>query len=230
MDSRNISCEHIIIKGHDGHQGIKVYEHSCDNLFKDITFYNHYADMMGGEGNAYGNVFTNVRYLNPCFKPVDFDFHGFSEGPMSPPSYNLFENIWGFTGIHSSGSEHMMPSCGRTNIWWNCYCEGERKGSSIFRQIYRPKLLTKDIIKIIIKMVITCVKQHHIKAGGILNCYNETKERYCKKWLMPYSEISKLYTDFYLYGVHTSCNFGVVDQSRVHIKYNNTTCIPKSII
>lgn len=89
MDSRNITVENVLFVGYDGHQGIKVYEHACDNLFRHIEFRCHYADMIGGEGNAYGNVFTDVHYTNPYFKPVDFDFHGFSEGPMSPPSYNL---------------------------------------------------------------------------------------------------------------------------------------------
>ena len=59
--------------------------------------------MMGGEGNAYGNVFDNVAYCNPYFRPVDFDFHGFSEGPMSPPSHNLFINCYGFRGIKGAG-------------------------------------------------------------------------------------------------------------------------------
>ena len=99
MDSRNITVEKIIIRGSDGHQGIKLYEHACDNLVKDVVFYNHYADMMGGEGNAYGNVFDNVAYCNPYFRPVDFDFHGFSEGPMSPPSHNLCIIFYCFRGI-----------------------------------------------------------------------------------------------------------------------------------
>ena len=42
------------------------------------------------------NVFSRVKYVNPVFKPVDYDFHGFSEGPMSPPSHNLFELVSGF--------------------------------------------------------------------------------------------------------------------------------------
>ena len=87
MDSRNIAATNLRFDGYDGHQGIKVYEHACDNLFQDIEFRSHYADMMGGEGNAYGNVFSRVQYVNPVFKPVDYDFHGFSEGPMSPPSH-----------------------------------------------------------------------------------------------------------------------------------------------
>lgn len=38
MDSRNITVEKIIIRGSDGHQGIKLYEHACDNLVKDVVF------------------------------------------------------------------------------------------------------------------------------------------------------------------------------------------------
>lgn len=142
MDSRNISATHLDFSGYDGHQGIKIYEHACDNLFQGIIFQNHFADMMGGEGNAYGNVFSNVQYVNPIFKPVDYDFHGFSEGPMSPPSHNLFELVSGFSLIHCGGSNHMHPSFAQHNVWWNCYSEGEMKNAFIFRTRYNKKKFT----------------------------------------------------------------------------------------
>lgn len=132
MDCRNVTVEKLIIRGADGHQGIKLYEHACDNLIKDVVFYNHYADMMGGEGNAYGNVFDNVTYCNPYFKPVDFDFHGFSEGPMSPPSHNLFINIYAFNGIKGAGASYNLPACGKYNVWINCIREGYKKGDPYF--------------------------------------------------------------------------------------------------
>lgn len=140
MDSRNVTVRNIIFTGYDGHQGIKVYEHACDNLFQNIEFKCHYADMMGGEGNAYGNVFSNVHYTNPYFKPVDFDFHGFSEGPMSPPSYNLFECIYGFTHIKAGGALYNQPACARENVWWNIETEGEKKEDNLFISYsYLPK-------------------------------------------------------------------------------------------
>lgn len=149
MDSRNISATQLRFDGYDGHQGIKVYEHACDNLFQDIEFRSHYADMMGGEGNAYGNVFSRVQYVNPVFKPVDYDFHGFSEGPMSPPSHNLFELVSGFALIHCGGSNHMHPSFAQNNVWWNCCAEGELKKSFIFRTRYNKKQYTpKDQCKL----------------------------------------------------------------------------------
>ncbi len=51
-DSRNVTVSYLHICGYDGHQGIKLYMHACDNLFEHITFTSHFADMMGGEGNA----------------------------------------------------------------------------------------------------------------------------------------------------------------------------------
>ena len=132
MDSRNVTCKHITICGYDGHQGLKIYEHACDNLFQDITFYSHYADMVGGEGNAYGNVFSNIKYKNSCFKPVDFDFHGFSEGPMSPPAYNLFECFQGFRYIKTAAALYNLPGCATHNVWWNIEGEGETKDSPLF--------------------------------------------------------------------------------------------------
>lgn len=230
MDSRNVSCEHLVIKGHDGHQGIKIYEHACDNLFRHIIFYNHYADMMGGEGNAYGNVFSDVKYLNPCFKPVDYDFHGFSEGPMSPPSYNLFENVYGFAHIRSSGSEHMMPSCARENVWWNCVCEGEKKGSQIFSQHYHPELTKKDKALIIKKVVISVVSKRLFSFSIVRKCYQDTKASFSQKWLMSYSDISKLYTGFYLYGTCTTSNLNLINNGRLHVNYTNMKCIPKTLL
>ena len=136
MDSRNITVEKLIIRGADGHQGIKLYEHACDNLVKDVVFYNHYADMMGGEGNAYGNVFDNVTYCNPYFKPVDFDFHGFSEGPMSPPSHNLFINVNAFRFIKGAGSLYNQPACAQFNVWKNWIREGCRLDAPPFINIH----------------------------------------------------------------------------------------------
>lgn len=146
MDSRNITVEKIIIRGSDGHQGIKLYEHACDNLVKDVVFYNHYADMMGGEGNAYGNVFDNVAYCNPYFRPVDFDFHGFSEGPMSPPSHNLFINCYGFRGIKGAGASYNLPACGKSNVWININWQGRTVKSSFFVGDAIPSSLQKEQI------------------------------------------------------------------------------------
>lgn len=140
MDSRNITVSNITIKGYNGHQGLKVYMHSCDNLFEDIVFYNHFADMMGGEGNAYSNVFRRISYLNPLFQPVDYDFHGFAEAPMSPPSHNMFERIYGFRYIKSGGPLTHLPSCAQENTWKNTVTEGERKGEYLFYAMtYRQK-------------------------------------------------------------------------------------------
>ena len=224
MDSRNVSCEHLVIKGHDGHQGIKIYEHACDNLFRHIIFYNHYADMMGGEGNAYGNVFAEVKYLNPCFKPVDFDFHGFSEGPMSPPSYNLFENVYGFSHINSSGSLHMTPSCARNNVWWNCICEGEKKGFLLFQQKYRTQLTTRNKVKILLNTLKVIKAKRAFTFDAIKKSYNEEHSKKISKEIMSYAEISKFYTDFYLYGMITKGILNPIDENRVHYKYVNQLC------
>lgn len=147
LDSRNVTVRNISTNGYDGHQGIKIYQHTCDCLFQDICFYNHYADMMGGEGNAYGNVFSRIDYLNPVFKPVDFDFHGFGEGPMSPPACNLFENVRGFRYIKAAGAIFNLPSCAQDNVWWNLETEGERNGDILFYAMpYRPK---KGLLRLI---------------------------------------------------------------------------------
>ncbi|MBQ7181482.1 MAG: hypothetical protein IJR87_09340 [Bacteroidaceae bacterium] len=140
QDSREVTVQHVAVKGYDGHQGIKVYCHTCDCLFQHIDFYCHFADMMGGEGNAYSNVFRDICYRNPRFKPVDFDFHGFSEGPMSPPAYNLFEWVQGFRYIKGAGAVFMQPACGIGNVWRDVAFEGGKKGDSPFFALsYRVK-------------------------------------------------------------------------------------------
>ena len=140
QDSRQVTVADLTVRGYDGHQGIKVYCHTSDCLFERIKFYCHFADMMGGEGNAYGNVFRHVSYLNPTFKPVDYDFHGFSEGPMSPPAYNLFEQVAGFRYIKGAGAVHNQPACAAGNVWRANQSEGERKGGQpFFAQSYRVR-------------------------------------------------------------------------------------------
>ena len=132
QDSRDVKVEYLSVKGYDGHQGIKVYCHTCDCVFQHIDFYCHFADMMGGEGNAYANVFRDVSYRDPVFKPVDFDFHGFSEGPMSPPAYNVFERVHGFRYIKGAGAVFMQPACAIGNVWRDVTFKGGRKGEQPF--------------------------------------------------------------------------------------------------
>lgn len=140
QDSREVTVRNVTVNGYDGHQGIKVYCHTCDCLFENIDFYCHYADMMGGEGNAYANVFRNVRYLNPTFNPVDFDFHGFSEGPMGPPAYNVFEQVEGFRYIKGAGAVYMQPACATHNVWRDIDTAGERRGEQLYyAQSYRVR-------------------------------------------------------------------------------------------
>ena len=140
LDSRSVTVRRADIGGYDGHQGLKAYMHTCDCLFEDITFRAHYADMMGGEGNAYANVFRRVSYLNPVFNPVDYDFHGFASEPMSPPSDNMFTRITGFRLFKAAGSLSHLPSCARRNVWWNVATEGERHGEHLFfAMTYREK-------------------------------------------------------------------------------------------
>lgn len=147
LDSCDSKIENILFKGNDGHQGIKIYSHTCHCHFENITFLNHYADMMGGEGNAYCNVFSNVEYRNPLFNPVDFDFHGFSEGPMSPPSHNTFRDIKNFRYIKGAGAIYNQPALAKGNKWEDIITEGERKGHCLFYALsYRPRSYVSRIM------------------------------------------------------------------------------------
>lgn len=140
MDSRNCVVSNVDICGYDGHQGLKYYSHACNNVFTDIRFHAHFADMLSGEGNAYTNSFNNISYHNSEFKPVDFDFHGFSEGPFSPPAYNRFSKVRNFRYIKGDGAMEYTPSCGQYNEWHGLIREGEKKGEDIFYSLtYRKK-------------------------------------------------------------------------------------------
>ena len=188
MDSRNVISKHITIEGFDGHQGIKIYEHSCNNVFEDIIFYNHYADMLGGEGNAYGNIFRNIHYLNSNFKPVDFDFHGFSEGPMSPPSHNLFDNITGFRYIKTAGALYNMPGCGQFNKWKNIISEGEKKGAPLFFSLpYIPKSGIFKIISASRHSLVSAAQNKNFSYTYIRNVYKERIKEMDEKF-MPISK------------------------------------------
>lgn len=229
MDSRNITVQNITIKGHDGHQGIKIYEHACDNLFRNITFYSEYADMMGGEGNAYGNVFTNVQYLNPLFKPTYFDFHGFSEGPFSPPAYNLFENIYGFSHIKTAGALYNQPGCGQFNVWYNVVSEGEKIGSPIFISLpYIPKEGIFKNISVLRHAFVKAMQCKKISIGFIQKTYKERLAEFNSLMLDPHSHY-KLFNKQYLVGYISKSK--KVDDVEGHIvaESYNKLCSPKSL-
>ena len=174
MDSRECTCEHLIIKGYDGHQGLKMYSHACSNVFRDIRFYAHFADMMGGEGNAYGNLFEDIHYLNPHFNPVDFDFHGFAEGPFSPPADNLFSDITGFRFIKGAGPVTHLPSMAQGNVWENCPAEGGTSRDLQFIHLtYRRK---KGLLKFITAVgftIVMAMKQRRHSLGFLRRTYQD---------------------------------------------------------
>ena len=212
LDSRNITVEGVTIQGHDGHQGIKLYEHACDNLIKDILFECHYADMMGGEGNAYGNVFSNIIYNNSVFKPCDYDFHGFSEGPMSPPSFNLFQSVSGFRYIKMAGAIYNQPACAQWNFWWNCSSEGEKKGESIFRSLLyqNPHGLKYAILEIL------KVKRKRQYVLSLNQRFLENDVHYL------------LFKNIWLFGMRTTMK--LYNNDNVKSIYSGLKCKPTSLI
>lgn len=222
MDSRNTTVESVMFRGYDGHQGIKLYEHACDNLIRNITFLCHYADMMGGEGNAYGNVFSQVSYLNPEFKPCEYDFHGFSEGPMSPPAYNLFDNVKGFRYIKMAGADFNQPACAQWNIWWNCVSEGEKKGDSIFHSIhYYDNISVSKRIGIALRSLL---KIHPQK---VIVEYNRRINN-IKNNCMLKEEHSMLFKNAWIFGMNTT--FMEQNNDYVHFVGINKKCIPDSLL
>lgn len=201
MDSRNVTVRNIVFTGYDGHQGIKVYEHACDNLFQNIDFKCHYADMMGGEGNAYGNVFSNVRYTNPYFKPVDFDFHGFSEGPMSPPSYNLFECIYGFAHIKAGGALYNQPACAKENVWWNIETEGEKIGDNLFISYpYIPKGKLRHYVSAMRHAMVKAMQKKRLKLSYIMEEYHKRLTEMKTTYIDP-QEHYKLFPQSIIVGI-----------------------------
>jgi len=227
MDSRNLNIENIEINGYDGHQGIKIYEHACDNLFRNITFKNHFADMLGGEGNAYGNVFSNISYLNASFKPVDFDFHGFSEGPMSPPANNLFENVIGFRYIKSAAALYNLPGCAQNNIWWNIFGEGEIVGSPLFICLpYVKKSVFKEYLSSISRAIIRALQTKDFSKTSFINSYLSRKKEFAIS-SMPLEKHQELYHNIYLYGYKTTAK--VNEQDDIHVYGSDILLEPKSI-
>jgi len=221
MDSRNVTVRNILISGYDGHQGIKLYEHACDNLIENVTFTCEYADMMGGEGNAYGNVFSNIQYLNPEFKPCDYDFHGFSEGPMSPPAYNLFEKIYGFRYIKMGGAEYNQPACAQWNVWWNCQSEGEQNGDNILVSLHYPASISFfDRVR---TFVISMLQVHPIR---VRKCYYERMNK-LNSMCMSSSELDQMFRNIWLCGYISSVK--PHDSNNVRYINFNKGCIPSSL-
>ncbi|MNK25660.1 Pectate lyase superfamily protein [compost metagenome] len=132
LDSRNVTLTGLKMEGFDGHSGIKVFSHASDNLIENSDFYCNYTHILSGEGNAIGNVFTNIKYHYFDKVPGDFDFHGFIDGRFSPPSYNLFDNISGFHQISGGGGVAKLPHTANNNTWWNIEGKGYKKSKEVF--------------------------------------------------------------------------------------------------
>lgn len=229
LDSKSISIENITIQGYDGHQGIKIYQHACDCLFRNITFTNHYADMLGGEGNAYGNVFSCIFYKNPAFNPVDYDFHGFGEGPMSPPANNLFECIFGFRYIKSAGAIFNLPSCAQHNVWWNIITEGEAKNDILFYAMtYRQK---KGLIRFITAVgfsIAMVQKTRKLSIGNFLKTYKDKLADIDKTGIKK-EEHFKFFPNSHISGIITNSNLDALNNDLVDIKHKGELCSPISL-
>lgn len=206
MDSMGCSISHIIIRGYDGHQGLKVYCHACYNHFSEIRFYSHFADMLGGEGNAYCNTFENVEYLNCAFKPVDFDFHGFSEGPMSPPAYNTFRNIRNFRYIKGAGAITHLPSCAGGNRWIDIVTEGEKKGYPIFYAMnYREKNILEKYFTAAGYTAVMAIKRRKCSIRFVKDTFRN-KIIDIKKQTLPRQEHYRLFYDSRIEDIQTTCS------------------------
>lgn len=205
-DSLNCDVRHLAIRGYDGHQGLKVYCHACYNHFSDIRFLAHFADMLGGEGNAYCNTFEDIEYDSSSFKPVDFDFHGFSEGPMSPPSYNTFRNIRNFRYIKGAGAITHLPSCARDNRWVDIVTEGERKGCPIFYAMnYRKRNFLEKYVTALGYAVIMAIKKHRHSFGFLKEMFRN-KVTDIERLSLPRKEHYRLFADCHLENIVTACS------------------------
>lgn len=206
QDSYAVEACRLTIRGYDGHQGVKMYCHTSNCKFHHIDFLCHYADMMGGEGNAYGNTFSDIRYLNPTFHPVDFDFHGFPEGPMSPPAYNLFIRIEGFRYIKSAGAIHNLPSCATHNVWSDIVTEGERHGSPLFYAMtYRVKSGWFRLVTAIGFTVAKIQKTKKIEFSFILRTF-QNKLVDIDRVGIPQKEHDQFFPHTYLYHIQTTAD------------------------
>lgn len=218
QDSRSVTVAYVKIKGYDGHQALKMYCHTSDSQFHDIDFYCHFADMMGGEGNAYGNTFSRIRYLNPEFKPVDYDFHGIPEGPMCPPGYNTFSQVIGFRYIKGAGAIFNMPACAAHNRWQDTVTEGEVKGEQLFYAMtYRVK---SGMLRFVTAVGFSLVKMMKSKKHSPAFFYSTFRDkladidkvgiaRTAHDQFFPYSEIS---------GIKTTCDLSKITESTIVVK------------
>ena len=220
QDSSSVTVERVKIKGYDGHQGLKMYCHTSGCVFRQIDFYAHFADMMGGEGNAYGNTFSDIRYLNPTFKPVDYDFHGFPEGPMSPPAFNLFTRIEGFRFIKGAGAIYNLPSCAAHNSWVQTVTEGERRGDSLFfAMTYRVKSGAYRWITAVGFAVAMAIK----KRNHSLSLFARTiadKLKDIDKVGIPQSQHDQFFPGTSIQQIETTADLSLISEPSIQVKIN----------
>ncbi len=132
QDCRNVTIENIKTSGHNGHCGVKLYAHASDNLIRNVRFESNYTHILSGEGNVYGNVFSQIDYNFRDSLAGNFDFHGFAHRTYSPPAWNLFEQITGFDRINGGGAGFNMPHTAKYNVWWNVLAKGINRPTELF--------------------------------------------------------------------------------------------------
>lgn len=221
QDSRNVTIENILIKGSSGHQGIKLYGHASDNLFSNIRFETDFADMMGGEGNCYGNVFTKILYCNTVNTYVDFDFHGFSEGPFSPPAFNLFELVYGFRGIKGGGAIYNQPACAKHNVWWNVFAEGSNGTPDIFVNLAYSKKSNLGVhVSSLRHAFVTAIQNRKFDKRTLVNAYKKNVQ-YLKSIPLERRKHFMLFKSSILSGYKSYYDLRVDDPDNIYIIKEN---------
>ncbi len=209
QDSYNVLISGINISGYDGHQGIKLYCHTSHCNVSYISFSNHYADMLVAEGNCYCNHFHNISYNNSEFHPVDFDFHGFAEGSMSPPSHNKYSHITGFRYIKGAGTIYNQPASGQNNSWNDITTEGEIKGVNIFYSMpYRPRSRFIRHLAALGTALVTLIKTRKLNSN-IIESYKSKLSELKIRSSFPRSTHRQFFRNSHLEGINTKCSIPI---------------------
>ena len=147
---------------------------------------------------------------------------------MSPPMFMLFENIYGFSRIHLSGSKHMQPSCAKGQIWWNCVSEGEVRNGFPIHVIYPRTITNKYKYGTLIKCVLKNVAKRKVSLGL---WHSDYKKHMHKRQDLIYddNDVYSMIKDWYIVGMKSELKLQGMPDRNIQVIYQNKNVTPKSI-
>ena len=87
----------------------------------------------------------------------------------------------------------------------------------------------RNYIGIIVRTIKKILMRRTLSFYAIKALYKETYDAKIKAEVIPQPELSRFYTDFYLYGMHSVTNASLINKDYINVGNWNKACAVKSL-